>query len=313
MNSDQTGAPEQDKPQEQPDWMPPSPPPAGPARTSGFDRVIKKLDPLIAKTKLDVDACRQVVTKIVADQETKVKNLMKIAAPGEGAGRQAAITKYAKAAPCGASWDEMSGTDSFRLCSDCKLFVYDVRDMTTKEVEELVYQRESRENVRFFKRADGRFLTADCPIGAKRRRNLAIASAVTIALLLSATVAAFNLQRSAPTASEREPAKTFDIDKVVMARSVTAGQEAGASSGSGSGGGASSNLGLGELPSEQDPPDMVFRQPAQPVAPAPPPASLPAPASTPTSSPVSPPPGKTPSADDGFVPDQPVENSSSAK
>lgn len=73
------------------------------------------------------------------------------------------------ASPCHASWDQMEGDDRKRFCFQCKKHVYDFSKMTTVEVEELL----KNESVcgRIWKRADGHIITADCPVGIRKRRE----------------------------------------------------------------------------------------------------------------------------------------------
>lgn len=69
------------------------------------------------------------------------------------------------ASPCSADWNEMYGNDRKRFCSDCKLNVYNLSDMTRQEAENLLMISEGRLCVRFFRRADGTVLTKNCPVG----------------------------------------------------------------------------------------------------------------------------------------------------
>jgi hypothetical protein len=82
------------------------------------------------------------------------------------------------AAPCSVPWDAMAGDDRVRHCDDCKLDVYNLSGMTRDEAEVLIESRIGSLCVRFFRRADGTILTADCPTGLKhrRRRRLLVAS-----------------------------------------------------------------------------------------------------------------------------------------
>lgn len=83
------------------------------------------------------------------------------------------------ASPCPADWDQMFGDERKRFCSECKLNVYNLSGMTRREAENLLISTEGRLCVRFFKRADGTVLTADCPVGwaALKRRAARIATA----------------------------------------------------------------------------------------------------------------------------------------
>lgn len=79
------------------------------------------------------------------------------------------------AAPCTASWDEMSGDDKSRFCQQCQLNVYNLSVLTESEVEALLASRsaDGRMCVRFYRRADGTVLTDNCPVGLRRLRDTA--------------------------------------------------------------------------------------------------------------------------------------------
>jgi hypothetical protein len=89
------------------------------------------------------------------------------------------------ASPCPANWDEMFGDERKRFCSECKLSVYNLSDMTRSEAENLLINSEGRLCVRYYKRADGTVLTTDCPIGwAKLKRRLSKASTAIVSLVV---------------------------------------------------------------------------------------------------------------------------------
>ena len=69
------------------------------------------------------------------------------------------------ASPCKANWNEMLGDERKRYCSECKLNVYNLSDMTKNEAENFLINSEGRVCVKFYRRADGSVLTRDCPVG----------------------------------------------------------------------------------------------------------------------------------------------------
>jgi hypothetical protein len=88
------------------------------------------------------------------------------------------------AAPCSESWDAMTGDDRARTCARCQHQVFDLSQMTRDEAEALIHSRTGRLCVRYFRRADGTILTADCPVGVRkrrRRRRVAVAIGATLA------------------------------------------------------------------------------------------------------------------------------------
>lgn len=89
------------------------------------------------------------------------------------------------AAPCPANWEEMSGDDRKRYCSQCQLNVYNLSSMTRKEAERLLIESEGRLCVRFYRRADGTIITQNCPKGLaaiKRRISLLTTAALSTVL-----------------------------------------------------------------------------------------------------------------------------------
>jgi hypothetical protein len=159
-----------------PEFMPP-PPPSGLKRVaSKFDRVIAKT---IAKTRLDAEACMNVVSQMVSAKEQAA-----IQQPSQPRKPEKRVERYRKATPCESQWDEMSGTEKFRLCQQCSLFLYDFKDMDQAQAEELVVQRESKAPVEFFRRKDGKFLIKDCPVAVKKARTNLLTIGIAVASML---------------------------------------------------------------------------------------------------------------------------------
>ncbi|MEJ7731711.1 MAG: hypothetical protein WKG00_21180 [Polyangiaceae bacterium] len=76
------------------------------------------------------------------------------------------------ASPCPASWDAMKGDERVRFCGQCDKNVYDLSSMTRDEASTFVREHEDKGVcIRMHRRADGRLMTSDCPVGAKRKRN----------------------------------------------------------------------------------------------------------------------------------------------
>jgi hypothetical protein len=72
------------------------------------------------------------------------------------------------AKPCPMAWSEMVGDEKTRFCTKCQHRVYNLTEMTSAEAERLLADREGRLCLRYFRRADGRIMTRDCPVGEKR-------------------------------------------------------------------------------------------------------------------------------------------------
>ena len=88
--------------------------------------------------------------------------------------------------PCHVSWDAMKGDGQIRFCSQCRLNVYNLSEMSRESAAALVQQHEGRLCVRFYQRPDGSVLTEECS-GWKRilRRRLAFCVAAAAALFLA--------------------------------------------------------------------------------------------------------------------------------
>src|SRR4051812_42435495 len=86
------------------------------------------------------------------------------------------------ASPCSRSWDAMMGDDRMRACGACKQHVFNLSAMTAAEAEQLILERAGVACVRYFQRADGTILLADCTIGRRRKTTatLAVAGLVTV-------------------------------------------------------------------------------------------------------------------------------------
>ena len=100
-------------------------------------------------------------------------------------GRKSPLDHVTVAAPCNVGWENMTGGERVRFCSQCSLNVYNLSGMTKSAAERLVVQAEGRLCVRFYRRADGTILTKDCPVGlsALRKRTARVAKATASAAL----------------------------------------------------------------------------------------------------------------------------------
>lgn len=73
------------------------------------------------------------------------------------------------ASPCSADWDQMIGDDHVRFCKSCEKNVYDLSSLTAEAAEALIVEKEGNLCARFYTRSDGTVLTADCPVGVRRK------------------------------------------------------------------------------------------------------------------------------------------------
>ena len=90
------------------------------------------------------------------------------------------------ASPCNARWNDMSGDERARFCGHCQKNVYNLSAMTRMQIDALIREKEGKFCGRFYQRADGRMLTADCPSRLRRmRERLASIGGALCGLLLS--------------------------------------------------------------------------------------------------------------------------------
>jgi hypothetical protein len=90
------------------------------------------------------------------------------------------------ALPCQARWNDMEGDERARFCRQCSKHVFNLSAMTRTQIETLVREKEGKFCGRFYRRADGRMLTVDCPSRLRHvRERLARIGGAVCALLLS--------------------------------------------------------------------------------------------------------------------------------
>lgn len=96
------------------------------------------------------------------------------------------------ASPCSMRWEDMQGDDRSRFCSECKLNVHNISDMTETEAEAFLAAVVPGERVcgRFYRRADGTILTRDCPVGLRAARAKAARAAARLVGALGVVLSA---------------------------------------------------------------------------------------------------------------------------
>ena len=83
------------------------------------------------------------------------------------------------ASPCSAKWEKMFGNEQVRHCTDCRKNVYNLTAMSRDDAEALLAANSNGEMcIRFYERADGTIMTADCPVGVERKQRRKVALAV---------------------------------------------------------------------------------------------------------------------------------------
>jgi hypothetical protein len=132
--------------------------------------------------------------------------------------------------PCTVSWDSMRGDDNVRFCGECRLNVYNLSGMSTRDALSLVARREHRVCVRFYRRPDGTVLTQDCGSAARRAARLMFGAICTfIALVIAGTAAGYETWMTEvrwPRKGQVSLKGTLDLDRGpalgMVARPLTA-------------------------------------------------------------------------------------------
>ena len=96
------------------------------------------------------------------------------------------VNKLRVASPCSVGWGNMAGGESKRFCDLCSLNVYNVSEMSTAEVQDLITESEGHICMRLYKRIDGTVITKDCPVGFRAyQKRLARLAGVALSAILS--------------------------------------------------------------------------------------------------------------------------------
>lgn len=108
------------------------------------------------------------------------------------------IDRLRIATPCPISWDQMTGDGRVRFCGHCQLNVYNISELSRGEAEALIASTEGRLCARLFRRADGRILTKDCPVGLRAlRMRVSKKAAAVFATIAGISSMAFGQQSAA--------------------------------------------------------------------------------------------------------------------
>jgi hypothetical protein len=104
------------------------------------------------------------------------------------------------ASPCHARWNDMEGDERARFCGQCQKNVYNLSAMTRTQIEALIREKEGKFCGRFYRRPDGRMLTADCPSRLRRiQRRIAGFGGALCAFLFSLAGCSPRQASSSPT------------------------------------------------------------------------------------------------------------------
>ena len=91
---------------------------------------------------------------------------------------------------CPVPWDEMHGDNRTRFCDKCRQNIHDVSELTRAEALKLLSANDRLPCLRFYRRPDGRVMTADCTSRRERvwkwlhRRSTWAASVFALVFLM---------------------------------------------------------------------------------------------------------------------------------
>ena len=88
------------------------------------------------------------------------------------------------ATPCSVGFENMEGDERVRFCNMCQQNVYNIAEMTKKEAEDLIREKEGNLCVRLYLRPDGTVITDNCPVGLRELRKQWLKIAAAIALII---------------------------------------------------------------------------------------------------------------------------------
>lgn len=99
--------------------------------------------------------------------------------------RKTSLDRIEITSPCNADWDEMTGSEQIRYCTECNKYVYNLSAMTRRDAEELVATRRSQMCTRMTRDLNGGTITVDSlpPVRLLGRRPGPIASTVVSTIL----------------------------------------------------------------------------------------------------------------------------------
>lgn len=158
----------------------------------------------VAKTRLDHSILYDTVIKAAEKLEHQATEQAKQKAL-EPVKPFVPVEAKKKALPCHWSWNDPEPCEKFQYCGICQTPIYSFHDMELPEAEALIFQRENLKKPTLYKRHDGKFMTRDCPVATKRRKDT-----ITYTLLGLAVTAAviFVLATLPPPAKPPTPVIT---------------------------------------------------------------------------------------------------------
>ena len=163
----------------------------------------RKSERYVPKTMLDHNLILQNLSVSVAKSQEKLaqKVAEKQAEPPKPC---IAIENFKMAQKsCPFTWGEFDAPkEKVRYCDKCNTQVYNFAGMDLPEAEELIFKREERRNAPLFKRADGKFMTKDCPVALKKKQGIAMMIAGGVLVLAIIAVVSMLMPPAPPPKPE---------------------------------------------------------------------------------------------------------------
>jgi hypothetical protein len=104
----------------------------------------------------------------------------------------------------------MQGDERVRFCLQCRQSVYDVSGMTGTQAETLITGRTGQVCLRLFRRADGRVMARDCPVGVFQAARRRLAKTVGACAFLGVLLFGWTMSRPQAVREARERMRTVE-------------------------------------------------------------------------------------------------------
>jgi hypothetical protein len=140
----------------------------------------------VAKTMLDHSVLSEQVVKSVEKEKMRAAYIAQEKA-NDPVKEFHEIDSKKLASPCAFTWAESGGKQGrVRACSTCQTQAYDFSGVESPEAEALIFKQESLKKFTLYKRADGKFMTKNCPVQAQRKRNLVLLCVIGAIVMIGA-------------------------------------------------------------------------------------------------------------------------------
>lgn len=132
------------------------------------------------------------------------------------------LDRISTSSPCTVAWDDMTGTQRVRDCSQCSRPVFNISNMSTVEAEAFLKVNGDSQCLAYYRRKDGTIMTDDCPIGLRKIRNTLRWAKKAAGLLISTvlSVSAAIAQKPEPTNPAAKTKSTEEASRLLLGEVV---------------------------------------------------------------------------------------------